>query len=498
MAALLLCAALPVPGGTDEPAGATVGAGAAGPAFSACQLEHPQGILAVAADCTRISVPEDYAHPAGRKIELFVARVPALNRRRQPDPLVILAGGPGLGASVFYPGIAPNLARVRRDRDILVIDQRGTGRSNPLNCAFDEQKMWEASEAETARVMAACLATLAQKNDVAQFTTSVAVQDLETVRRALGYPQLDFYASSYGTRVAQHYARRHPGQTRALILDGVVPPPLVLGPGTPVDAQAALERLFARCREDYSCQSHFGDPRADYEALRERLAAAPVRLTLPDPKTGEPQEVEFNADAFAGALRLSGYSADRAALLPLMLKLANRDGRFGPLAAQFVMTAAGYDEVIAYGMHNSVVCSEDVPLYDQADIDRDLLSRTYLGTAQVDALRALCKDWPRGPMDPDLHAPLESDVPTLLLSGTADPVTPAAYGDEAAKGLRHALHVKVQDQGHGQIVQPCVDRVLASFLNLAANPETVGALDTRCLTDLRPPPFFLSLGGPAP
>jgi len=136
-----------------------------------------------------VSVPEDYTNPTGRRIELFVARVPALNRRKQPDPLVILAGGPGLGASVFYPGIAPNLARVRRDRDILVVDQRGTGRSNPLNCAFDEQKMWEASEEETSRVMAVCLAQLREKNDVSQFTTSIAVKDLESVRLALGYPQ---------------------------------------------------------------------------------------------------------------------------------------------------------------------------------------------------------------------------------------------------------------------------------------------------------------------
>ena len=494
VAALLLCVVSAA--ATAAPPGPAPGT--TGPAFTACQLEHPQGILAVAADCTTVTVPEDYANPTGRQLELFVARVPALNRRKQPDPLVILAGGPGLGASVFYPGIAPNLARVRRDRDILVIDQRGTGRSAPLNCAFDEQKMWEASEQETARVMAACLATLSQKNDVAQFTTSVAVKDLEAVRIALGYPQFDFYASSYGTRVAQHYARRYPGQTRALILDGVVPPQLILGPGTPLDAQAALDRLFARCRADAGCQSRFGDPKDDYEALRARLATDPVRLTLPDPKTGEPQDVDFNADAFSGALRLAGYSADRAALLPLMLKMANRDGRFTPLAAQFVMTAAGYDEVIAYGMHNSVVCTEDVPLYDESRIDRDALSRTYLGTAQVDALKALCKDWPRGPIDPDFHASLESDAPALLLSGTADPVTPAAYGDEAAKGFHHSVHVKVQDQGHGQIVQPCVDRVLASFLNLAANPATLTTLDTRCLVDLRPPPFFLSLSGPAP
>jgi pimeloyl-ACP methyl ester carboxylesterase len=466
--------------------------------FISCSLSDPQGVVAIAAECGEVEVPEDYALATGRHLKLFVARVPALSRNKQADPLVILAGGPGLGASVFYPGIAANLARIRRDRDILVIDQRGTGRSNPLNCAFDEQKMWEADEGETTRVMAACLAQLSAHNDVSRFTTSVAIRDLESVRRALGYAHFNFYASSYGTRVAQHFARRYPGQTRALILDGVIPPTLVLGPDTPLDAQAALDRTFARCTEDAACRARFGDPREDYDALRAKLAEQPVHLNLPNPRTGEPDEVDFGADAFAGALRLAGYSADRAALLPLMLQMANREQRFAPLAAQFVMTAGSYDEVIAYGMHNSVVCSEDVPLYDDAKLDRERIAKTFLGTAQVDSLRALCKGWPRGPIDEDLHAPLESLAPALLLSGTADPVTPAAYGDEAAKGFAYAVHVKVQDAGHGQVVQPCVDRVMATFLDLAEAPETVKTLDTKCLTDIKPPPFFLSLSGPGP
>lgn len=484
-------AALPA---TDLPA-QTPGAA---PAFTPCRLEQPLGLGAVPAECTEIEVPEDYAQPAGRRLRLHVARVAALSRNRQPDPVVILAGGPGLGASVFYPGVAPYLARIRRDRDLIIIDQRGTGRSHPLDCQFDEQQMWSANDEETARVMAECLERLSAEVDVAQFTTSVAVRDLESVREALGLARLNFYASSYGTRVAQHYARRYPGNTRALILDGVVPPQTILGPGTPLVAQAALERTFERCTQDEHCRGRFGDPRADYEALRSRLAEGPVMLELPDPRSGEPQQVEFSQEAFAGALRLAGYAADRAALLPLMLSLANREARYGPLAAQFLMTVASYDEVIAYGMHNTVVCTEDVPLFDTAGVDRESLARTFLGTAQVDALRALCEHWPRGPMDEDLHAPLESAAPALLLSGTADPVTPASYGAEAAKGFRHAVHLELTDQGHGQIVQPCIDRVMAEFLNLAADPARVGELDVSCARRIAPPPFFLSLGGPAP
>ena len=466
--------------------------------FAPCELQGPDGVVSIAAECARVSVPEDYAQPAGRRVELFVARLAAVSRRKSADPLVIVAGGPGLGASALYPGIAVSLARVRRERDVLVIDQRGTGKSAPLDCAFDEQRMWEPDEHETARVMRECLAKLGEQHDVAQYTTSVAVRDLEQTRLALGYASFNFYASSYGTRVAQHYARRFPRTTRSLILDGVVPAPLIIGPATPLDAQAALDRVFERCRDDAQCSARFGDPRADYEALRMRLSDAPVVVSLADPRTGKPQQHNFTAADYVGALRLASYGAERAALLPLMLSMAHRDGQFAPLASQYLMMAAGYDAVIAYGMHNTVVCSEDVPFYDGIALDRERIARTFLGTAQLDALRALCSGWPTGPVDADLHATLHSEVPALLLSGTADPVTPAAYGDLAAQSFSRAVHVKVLDQGHGQIVQPCAGRVLAQFLELAGRPADLGQLDSGCLDSLRPPPFFLSFGGPAP
>lgn len=466
-------------------------------ALAECRLEHPLGIAAVPAECGRLTVPENRAAAAGRQIELFVARVPALSRKRAQDPLFVLAGGPGLGASTFYASVAPVFARIRRDRDIVIVDQRGTGRSAPLNCPFDDGQMWDLDEAETARIMRECRDRLSQDHDLAQYTTSVAVADLDAVRAALGYRAINLYGSSYGTRVAQHYARRYPQHTRALILDGVVPPTRVLGTTTPLDAERTLQRIFTRCREDSSCQQRFGDPQQDYLALRRKLAEAAIPVQLADPRSGEPTRLDFSSQVLAGALRLSGYSAEQAALLPLALQLANREGQFTPLAAQFLLTASSYDAVLSYGMHNSVVCAEDVPLFDQAAIDHEQLAATFLGTAQIDALRALCADWPRGPVDSDLHAPLASTAPALLLSGTADPVTPPQFGDEAAAGFAKALHLKFTDQGHGQLAQPCVDRLMAEFLG-AGGSAVPAQLDTACIANLRPPPFFLSLSGPGP
>lgn len=466
----------------------------AAPVFSPCRLEHPAGLTSVEAQCARVVVPENPAQPRGRRIQLFVARIPALSRKAAPEPLFILAGGPGLAATTFYTSLAPAFARARRQHDLILVDQRGTGGSEPLNCQFEEQQIWDAGEAETARVMRACRSELAKTHDLSQYTTSVAVRDLEAVRQALGYGRIALYGSSYGTRVAQHYARRYPRNTLALVLDGVVPPARVLGPTTPLDAQRALERIFERCRGDAACAQRFGDPLQDYQQLRARLARETVPLTLPDPRSGQPKSLAFADSMLAGALRLATYSSEQAALLPLALHLANRQ-QFAPLASQFLLAASGYESVLAFGMHNSVVCAEDVPFFPehaQPGVDD-----TFLGSAQLDALKALCVDWPRGPMDEDLHAPLESPVPALLLSGTADPVTPASFGDEAALGFHYALHLKLLDQGHGQLAQPCIDGILASFIDLARSSERP-APDTGCVDRIRPAPFFLSMSGPAP
>ena len=472
------------------------GAAAATLPLQPCQLAQAQRLLSVAAECGELTVPEDRALPGGRQIRLFVARVPAISRQHRPDPLFLLAGGPGLGASDFYPNVAGAFARIHRDRDILLVDQRGTGRSNPLSCAFDDNALWEAGEAEVARAMASCQQQLSQRNDLRQFTTSVAVADLEAVRQALGYAQVNLYGSSYGTRVAQHYARRYPQQTRALILDGIVPPQRALGPATPLDAQQALRQILARCRADTRCHARFGDPQQDYQGLQEQLLRKPVAVTLPDPRSGKPTTLQFSHAAFATALRLASYSAEQAALLPLSLHLAYREGNFLPLASQFLMATTTYGELLSYGMHNSVVCAEDVPFF--GDGYRPALEGTFLGTAQVDALLGLCKAWPRGPVDADLHAPLHSDVPALLLSGTADPVTPARDGALAAQGFRYALHLQVTDQGHGQLGMPCMDRVMADFLSRADQPATVATLPHACVDGIRPAPFFLTLAGPAP
>ncbi len=462
--------------------------------LSSCELEDPSGIGAVAAECGDLAVLENPTDPRGRRIKLRVARVAAINRRKQPDPLFVLAGGPGMAATVFYASAAFAFERIHRDRDIVLIDQRGTGRSNPLDCALDDDVLYRATDAEVVDEARRCLAALSSKANVAYYTTSIAVQDLDHVRAALGYELINLYGVSYGTRVAQHYMRRFPERTRSVILDGVVPPQLALGPAIALNAEAALTRVLARCATESDCQSRFADPAAAYRLLRHSLQANPVSVSLPDPTGGQPTTFQFSSYHLATVLRLATYTSEQAALLPLMLHRASVSGDFTPLAAQFLLVNRTYGNALAYGMHNSVVCSEDVPFYDLTTVNRAEIDKTYLGSSQLDGLRNICAIWPHGPIDRDFHAPLHSGIPVLLLSGSDDPVTPPADAELARRGLTHSLHLILRGFGHGQLTAPCISGLMAKFVGRAA----VAGLDVSCARDDRPMPFFISYGGPPP
>ena len=461
--------------------------------LSACELEHPLLHTVVAAECGALSVAENPRKPDGRRLSIAVARVPAISRRKRPDPLFILAGGPGQAASDFYTTVASAFARIQRERDIILVDQRGTGRSNRLDCAQGEELLYERT-GEIAAATRRCLTELSARAEVAYYTTSVAVEDLERVRVALGLARINLYGNSYGTRVAQHYLRRFPDRVRSVILDGVVPAPLAIGPEVPQDAERALLDVLARCGAQPPCRSRFGDPAKSYRTVRSALARHAVQVSVADPSTGEPRRFDFGTEQLATVLRLASYNAEYASLLPLVLDAAATRQDYSPLAAQFLLIERSYAEALAIGMHNSVACAEDVPLYPSSGIDRARLADTFLGTLQLDGLETVCGIWPHGPVDPDLHAPLESDVPALILSGSDDPVTPPEFAALASRGLRQGLSIVLAGFGHGELIAPCMDRVMAQFIARAS----VAGLDVGCTRAAAPPPFFTSLNGPAP
>jgi pimeloyl-ACP methyl ester carboxylesterase len=457
-----------------------------------CRLQSEVGGGSVAARCAWLSVPENREQPSGKQIRLHVAVIKSLRLEPVGDPLFVLSGGPGQAASDFYISIAPALARVRRDRDIVVVDQRGTGRSNRLDCSFpDESDITVTDPRQLQELTRACLAKL--PGDPRYYTTSVAVRDLDDVRAALGYQKLDLYGVSYGTRVAQHYMRRYPKRVRVAILDGVVPPQLALGPDVALDAQTAIDGAFARCESTAECQRAFPNIAGTFASLRARVQAQPIALAIPDPLSAEPTQTQLGTAELSAAVRLLSYSDETVSTLPLLIHEAE-NGQPQGLAAQYLMIKRSLDTQIADGMHFAVVCSEDAPRWDEHPVSSSELARTYIGETFMTAMRSICEQWPRGPVDEEFSKPLTSAIPTLVLSGGNDPVTPARYGEQILPGLAKSRHLVLDGQGHGQIGVGCMPRVVAEFI---ASGE-VGSLDAACLQTVGPAPFLLSRSAPAP
>ena len=457
-----------------------------------CRLEHPLHLTSIAARCGTLRVPEDRDHPQSGSIVLKVAVVPALNRRSTEAPMFLLAGGPGQSAMQVYVALNSAFARINRNHTIVLLDQRGTGNSSQQTCEYPEEWQQPADPMPALRKATAdCLAKLGQR--VRFYTTSIAVRDLDEMRAALGYEQIDLYGASYGTRVAELYMRRYPARVHAVILDGVTYPEQIIGVETPQDGENALNLVVARCRQAPDCAATYPDLQQDLESLLRQFGPQKVMVTIDDPNSGLPLEIEFNHRILSSALRFLSYSAMQASLLPALIHGAVH-GKLRPLASQSIMNARQIGDQLANGMQYSVICSEDEPFFAAADADRAAMARTYQGTELVDALQEICKLWPRGPVDADLHAPLHSDIPTLLLSGEADPVTPPADAERAAVGLTRHRHLVLKGEGHGQLNTGCVPRLMADFLDSAVPDK----LDATCLDQHSPEPFFLSMTGPAP
>jgi pimeloyl-ACP methyl ester carboxylesterase len=452
-----------------------------------CQLAAPELAAHLPAKCATLTVFENRAVASGRTIDLHVAVVPARGRNPAPDPLFLLTGGPGQAATETYPLLAPAFEQINLTRDIVLLDQRGTGQSHPLRCPEFEQQLEPPSESRLAAWLVDCLEQL--DADPRLYTTPIAMEDLDQLRAALGYERINLYGLSYGTRAALTYMRQHPDRVRAAILDGVLPQEAPLGLAVARDAQRSIDMIFDRCAADAACARAFPDPRAEFTALLEQLGRQPARLSLAHPISGAPTELVLDRDTLATSVRLLSYAPETAALLPLLIHTASASGDARLLAAQALLMADQLGS-ISNGMNLAVLCSEDAPFFTEAQAEASNAS-TYLGDGETNRIQVLCASWPRGELSADFKQPVVSDVPTLLLSGEADPVTPPANADQAAKTLPNSLHVVAPGQGHNVIGRGCLSRLAAEFMD----GGSVAGLQTDCAKEIRPMPFFTSFAG---
>ena len=460
-------------------------------AFRPCSLTSPFTADSIAAQCARYAVPENPALPKGRQVQLNIAWLPATDESDvAADPVFFLAGGPGQAATEVWPTMDAAFREVRKHRHVVLIDQRGTGKSNPLICrnAQGDSAVMEDDNAgmqDAVKFAGDCAAKL--QADPRYYTTTDAVRDLDNVRAALGVAKIDVVGGSYGTRVAQQYAMRYPQHTRAVVIDGVVPNELVLGSEHARNLDVSLALQFEQCRKTPACRQRFGDdPRAQLRELMARLKDKPVEVEYRDPTTGELKRDKATAGAVAGLTRMFAYAPQAAALLPLVLNEADQ-GRYAPLMSLTQMIQGQVSEQIMHGMQLSVICAEDADLLKDDPADADTVMGSDLSTVLV----AQCKAWPTGERPADFHAPFKSSLPTLLLSGEFDPVTPPRYGEQVLKGLPNGRHLVLRGQGHGSFASGCMPKLMGQFLESADAKQ----LDAKCLDSLGYVPPFVSFNG---
>lgn len=440
--------------------------------------------------CGSLDVYENREARQGRRIALKIIVLPALGTA-EPDPLVFLAGGPGQGAARMAQAVREMFRPILRERDIVLVDQRGTGASNPLECRTPTDSLSGLTESDDAVLARLKKCLEGYDADVRLYTTPIAMDDLDEVRAYLGYNRVNLYGGSYGTRAALVYLRRHGDRVRSMVLDGVAPMDMQLPLFVARDAQRALDRLLADCDRDPTCRAAQPDLSSRVRRLLERLERSPAKVRLTHPRTGIPEEVTIEARVVASVLFGALYNPVTASLVPTLLARAEQDD-FQALLA-LALANEGVEENMSLGMQLSVVCSEDAPRVTTASYQREgegTVFGGYLLSSQLEA----CAIWPRGTIDPSYYEPVVSDVPSLVLSGDLDPVTPPGWGESVARHLTRARHITMPATGHGVIGTPCGAKLVKEFIEEGSADD----LDTSCVETVKRPPFFLTPAGPDP
>jgi pimeloyl-ACP methyl ester carboxylesterase len=413
--------------------------------------------------------------------------IPARRRAADPDPIVALAGGPGQGAIALAPQVTGLFSRLNDTRDLVLVDQRGTGGSNPLECDAGASNTLQAMFEDTLpeKRVRDCLASL--EADPRQYATTTAVDDLDEVLGAMGYARVNLWGGSYGTRVALELMRRHPGRVRTATLDGVAPAGMKLPLSFVADGEAAFERMLADCESDPACGKAYPGLRREVAALRARLARQPARAAITDPVTGDAHEVKVTQSVLLTGLFRPLYAPELASLLPFAITRA-AGGDFAPLLAQNLELTGELADNLALGMHLSVICSEDVPRITPADLA--LASRAFFGRALVDDFLKACARWPKAAVPADFHDPVRSATPALVLSGGLDPATPPRHGEAVAAALGNARHAVAPYLSHGVSGHGCAPRLIERFVKTA----DARSLDVSCLARIPRPLFLLPVG----
>ena len=445
---------------------------------------------AARARCGTLSVPENHWQPERRRIDLYFAVFPATGGPRESDPVLVLLGGPGDAASRRLAGLARAHASLNVRRDLVLVDQRGTGRSSALNCFLgsDDDLQSYMNEFMPLSSVRDCLTSLRQGADLARYRTVDFVQDLEVLRKSLGVARWNVHGSSYGTRVALQYMARHPDAIRSAVLLGAVPPELTMPVPFGEDADRAVDLVISDCRADSLCAAAFPRLDAELDSLKRRLAEAPASVEISHPVTGTLATVFLTRGTFGEVVRATLYTPAGARMLPLMIHEAFR-GDYRAIAAAALRRQRGMALGGWAGLYLAVTCAEDIARADEAATYR-ANEGSVLGDFRARQHFGACRGWP---VRPDGNEwPASRDVPTamLIVAGEQDPATPPRWSEVVLRRSPKARLIVVPQGGHGftgMTDATCLSRIEAAFVD-AGHPA---ALDVACVTQMRRQSFVV-------
>jgi pimeloyl-ACP methyl ester carboxylesterase len=437
--------------------------------------------------CATLEVIENRDTKQGRKIGLNVVVMPATSKTKLPDPVFIFAGGPGQAASDLVRLAPAMLGTLNNKRDIVFIDQRGTGKSNMLNCKLPEEDRPEMADLQKRMALvretfSQCRDELAKRADLTQYGTTTAMADIEEARVALGYSEINLWGASYGSRSAMEYLRRFPASVRTVTIDSVAAPSLILPENFSRDAAAAFNASLDACEKEAQCSKNYPALRRDFAALMSRLDVRPQTMQMMNPLTGLTREATLSRDSFATTLFSSLYVPQMTAMLPEAITQAAK-GNYA------VINALGLGmvdmEKMAIGMRMSVNCAEDVPRISAEMVSRARATEPFRDYF-IREFSTACEVWPKGSVRDDFYTPVKSDKPVLLFSGGLDPVTPPSWAVEVKKTLPNSVHLLAPNAGHGSAHLGCGPKLVKEFID----SKSTASLNGDCLKNIPRPMFF--------
>ncbi|OUR59719.1 alpha/beta hydrolase [Colwellia sp. 39_35_sub15_T18] len=446
---------------------------------------HVDGVKAQV-KCGKLSVPENYNKIDGEQISINFVVLPAIDDSDKKTPLMFLAGGPGQAAAELASGLRQVFNEVRKTRDLILVDQRGTGESHPLQCEESlEQNPYEITPEEfSEQDIKDCLASFS--GDLSQYNSENAIRDFDAVRVALGHKQINIYGGSYGTRAGLVYMRMFPNALRSVVLDSVGPIEVPIGLFGQSSARS-FNLLVENCQKELSCQKAYPELKQEFTALVARLVKAPAQVSIAHPRLGTTTKFVISKAKLLGTLRMQLYSVATRSLVPLVIHQAYL-GNYMPLAGLVAQSEGG--QGIYLGLLFNITCNEDYPRISATDFEQDA-DNDFGGGDSHFGFKMVCPIWPQYRPSEEFYQTVTADIPTLILSGDLDPVTPPSNGDYSAKSLPNNHHIVVENAAHTVAMSTCASDIINEFLTSLKPKE----LDESCLDDVPNESFMTNLNG---